>query len=353
MRAEEPTDELARRRQARAVAQLGRADLAQVLAMVQDGRPVEDVMAGVVRSLEVSAPRERYGRREDAVRYLVRLELADVSRPVVRTVELPSDMFLDEVSEVVQAAYGWLGYHLHRFATGDPFAPGAEVYLCPFEVDDGEDGLDARDIRLDELIASPGDTCRYDYDYGDGWEVELRLLDVLPAAGADGPRVRCTTGEGAPPPEDSGGPGGYDDLVAERMTPDGAPFDPDAFDAQQVTSSITSGLAFGRGRRRGVRRERYQWLLDRVADGGLQLTAAGYLRPVDVRAAFEDWGLDDEWIGTGNREVHTVPVWEVREGALALRLVRRYKGRLLLTRLGAQARRDPDVLRAQIGRLAG
>lgn len=152
-------------------------------------------MAGVFQGLGVDGPRERRERREDAVRYLVRLELADVSRPVVSTVELASDMFLDEVSDVVQAAYGWLGYHLHRFAIGDPFAPGAEVYLCPFEVDDGEDGLDARDIRLDELLASPGDTCRYAYDYGDGWEVQLRLLDVLPAAVPDGPRVRCTTGE--------------------------------------------------------------------------------------------------------------------------------------------------------------
>ncbi|MGJ7439998.1 plasmid pRiA4b ORF-3 family protein [Aquipuribacter sp. MA13-6] len=328
----------------------GRADLAQVLAMVQAGRPVEDVMAGVAQSAEVGAPPERHERRDVAVRYRVRLELTDVSRPVTRTVELPSDVFLDEVSDVVQAAYGWLGYHLHRFATGDPFAPGAEVYLCPFEVDDGEDGLDARDVRLDELLASPGDTCRYAYDYGDGWEVELRLLDVV-AADADGPRVRCTTGEGAPPPEDSGGPGGYDDLVAERMTPDGLPFDPDAFDPQQVTRSMSSELGFRRGRRRGVRQERYQWLLDRVSGGGLSLTDAGYLRPVDVRAAFDDWGLDDEWIGTGNREVHTVPVREVREGALALRLVRRYKGRLLLTRLGAQARRDPEVLRAQLGRL--
>ncbi len=36
---------------------------------------------------------------------------------------------------------------------------------------------------------------------------------------------------------------------------------------------------------------------------------------------------------------------------MALKLLRRFKGRLLLTRLGAQARRDPDVLRAQLARL--
>lgn len=70
-----------------------------------------------------------------------------------------------------------------------------------------------------------------------------------------------------------------------------------------------------------------------------------------MRAAFEAWGLDQEWIGAGNREVHTVPVMEVRTGAVALKLLRRYKGRLLLTRSGAKARQDPEVLRAQLGRL--
>ena len=84
----------------------------------------------------------------------MRLELAEVARPVVRVLELASDMYLDEVSDVVQAAFGWLGYHLHRFAIGDPFGIGVEPYLCPFEVDEGEaEGLDARQVRLDELLA--------------------------------------------------------------------------------------------------------------------------------------------------------------------------------------------------------
>ena len=283
--------------------------------------------------------------------YRVRMELAEVSRPVTRIVELPSDMYLDEVSDVVQAAFGWLGYHLHRFAIGDPFAPGAEVCLCPFEVDDGEDGLDARDVRLDELLGVPGEACTYAYDYGDGWEVQLRLTAVLPAAGPDEPRVRCTGGEGAPPPEDCGGPGGFDDIVADRTTLDGSTFDPDAFDSARTTRAIGTDLGFRRGGRRGVRQERYQWLLDRVGEGGLPLTGAGYLEPTDVRAAFVDWGLEEEWVGTGTREVQTLPVYQVREGAMALRLLRRYKGRLLLTRLGAQARRDPEVLRAQLARL--
>lgn len=198
-------------------------------------------------------------------------------------------MYLDEVSDVVQAAFGWAGYHLHRFGIGDPFDPDREAYLCPFEVDEGEPGVDAREVRLDELLGEPGETCLYAYDYGDGWEVELRLADVGPGH-PDQPRVRCTRGEGAAPPEDCGGPGGYDDLVAEGVDLDGRPFDPDAFDVDETSRTI-------------------------------------------------------------RREVHTIPVIEVRTGAMALKLLSRHKGRLLLTRLGAQARRDPEVLREQLARL--
>lgn len=41
-------------------------------------------------------------------------------------------------------------------------------------------------------------------------------------------------------------------------------------------------------------------LLDQVGDG-LDLTAAGYLPPRVVRAVFDQLGLEDYWIGKGNR----------------------------------------------------
>lgn len=336
-------DELSRRRAAKEWNHtLSRADVAQILAMAGDGRLAE--------GLDAISARPRHPRRATPVRYLVHLEIGLLARRVVRVLDLPSDMHLDEVSDVVQAAFGWAGYHLHRFGIGDPFDPDREAYLCPFEVDEGEPGVDEREVRLDELLGEPGESCVYAYDYGDGWEVVLRLADVGPVH-PDQPRVRCTSGEGAAPPEDCGGPGGYDDLVVEGVDLDGRPFDSDAFDADETTRDILRALRYRRGSRPSVRLERYQWLLERAGGGGLELTAAGHLRPTDVRAAFEAWGLDQEWIGAGNREVHTVPVMEVRAGAMALKLLRRYKGRLLLTRLGAQARRDPEVLREQLARL--
>ena len=327
---------------------MSRADLAQLLAMAGDGRLEQGLSS--VQGLRAVQDRPRHERRDGAVRYVLRLELSEVTRPVVRDLELPSDLYLDEVSDIVLAAFGWAGYQLHRFAIGDPFGPGVEPYLCPFEVDDGEVGVDAREVRLDELLAEPGESCTYAYDYGDGWEVELRLREVRPVDPAEA-RVGCTGGEGAPPPEDCGGPGGYDELVVEGVTPDGGRFDADDFDPDETARDVALALGLRHGARPGERLERYRWLLDHVGGDGLPLTAAGHLKPADARAAFDAWGLDEGWVGAGNRESWTYPVLDVRTGAMTLELLRRYKGRLLLTRLGAQARWDPDVLRAQLALL--
>jgi hypothetical protein len=88
----------------------------------------------------------------------------------------------------------------------------------------------------------------------------------------------------------------------------------------------------------------YRWLLDRIGDDGAKLTAAGYLPPPMVHDVAVGLGLDEMWIGTANREHHTVPVLHFRESSQDLGLLRKVKGHLVLTRAGRQARDDPDFL---------
>jgi hypothetical protein len=88
----------------------------------------------------------------------------------------------------------------------------------------------------------------------------------------------------------------------------------------------------------------YAWLLDRVGEAGIKLTAAGYLPPADVEAAVSELGLDAEWIGKGNRESQTLPVLDLRETAQRAGLLRKYSGRLHLTPRGRAARADPVTL---------
>jgi hypothetical protein len=42
-----------------------------------------------------------------------------------------------------------------------------ELYLCPFQVDEGETGIPGEQVRLDEVLAKAGDKLSYSYDFGD------------------------------------------------------------------------------------------------------------------------------------------------------------------------------------------
>jgi hypothetical protein len=76
------------------------------------------------------------------------------------------------------------------------------------------------------------------------------------------------------------------------------------------------------------------WFLDRAAEGGIRLTASGYLKPADVTAAAEVLPTMHGWIGQASREVDTTPVLHFRKALQGLGLLRKNKGSLLLTRAG-------------------
>lgn len=290
-------------------------------------------------------PDVRRPRRDDVATYRLRVDLLETHPPVWRRLEVASDMFLDELHQVLQGAFGWTDSHLHRYSVGPPYAPDSAVFLCPFDVGEGDDdGIDARTVRLDELMVEPGDRLRYLYDFGDDWDHIVRLEYVGPRPPTS-TRAWCTGGRRAGAPEDCGGPWGYAELV-EAGEVDGSAFSVDGTNRAIVAAgrpAISWPLVEPRMTRDQLA-DRMAWLLRRASDGGLTLTSAGWLSPSVVREAFDAWNLDVEWIGKGNRESLTVPVLEVRELAQELRLLRRYKGRLLLTGLGRECLDDPARL---------
>lgn len=348
------------------------------------------------------APSRRHPRRDDVVTYRVRVDVAGTKPPLWRRLELASDLFLDDLHGVIQAAFGWTDGHLHGFGAGRAYGhPETEHYLCPFEVEEGSPGVPEEEVRLDEVLVDVGDRLFYLYDFGDGWEHVLRLEAVLPREPAT-PRAVCTKGRRDGPPEDCGGVYGYE-LISAATDPtnpdhtgavaelarvygddvDSMLFAPTPFDLDEINAELTelgSGDAprtedlpeplgdlldavrapAARQRlRRLVAAARldqpvsvepdiaarmlrpYAWLLERVGEEGITLTGAGYLPPADVEAAVQQLGLGEEWIGKGNREHLTAPVWHLRESARAMGLVRKHRGRLLLTRAGRALGGDP------------
>jgi hypothetical protein len=334
--------------------------------------------------------------------YRVRLDLHGARPPVWRRLELPGDLTLPRLHDVIQAAMGWTDSHLHRFRTGhDHRSP---YFVTHFDLDEGEDGVLEDDIRLDQILTAEGDELWYEYDFGDGWDHALRVETVLDEPPAS---VRCTGGRMACPPEDCGGLGGYHELAAwvrsgyERaLLPDvfdsaarardWLPVDwhPDHFDAGEINAAlavvvaepvvVTGELAelSEHLERRGIRllrevlgrplshgptevtaaeaarlTETHRVFLDLIGDG-VSLTQAGYLPPALVEQFAEDSGITRWWIGKANREDLTPPVAGVRDTARALGLVTVRKGRLIPTTAATRCRQDPHALWQHIvGRL--
>ncbi len=171
-------------------------------------------------------PSRRRPRRSEVVTYRVRIDLSRTKPPLWRRVELASDLFLDQVHEVIQVAFGWTDSHLHQFGSGPRhYGPETEHYLCPFQVEEGATGIPEEDVRLDEVLADVGDKLFYDYDFGDDWEHTIKLEAVLPRRDR-GPVAVCVAGRRDGPAEDCGGVYAYE-LISAATDP-GNPYHADA-----------------------------------------------------------------------------------------------------------------------------
>lgn len=321
-------------------------------------------------------PHLRRPPRDEVAVYRVRVDLEAARPPIWRRLDLRSDLTLDVVHRVVQAAFGWFDYHLHRFSLGGgPFDSHSEVFLCPFDVEEGDDGVPASEVRLDETLQDPGDVLSYLYDYGDSWELSIRLEEVLSVEERAAAAV-CVDGRRAAPPEDCGGLTDAEDL---REVLD----DPARFDVDEVNVALNDPyfvlrdeglapqlveLAYRLGptdlgddltarllsmtapeldpglEEKAAALGAYLWFLDRAEGEGFELTAASYLKPVDVEKASGVVPAMRDWIGKNNREANAYPLLAFRETLRKLGLLRKYKGRLRLTRAGAQVAGDPDAL---------
>lgn len=133
----------------------------------------------------------------------IKVKLLGVSKPPVwRRLQLRADTRLDHLHEMIVAAFGWQDYHMHVFASG----------LDEFGLPDPELGFaDERHVSLGQLISGIGDRLRYTYDFGDDWQHEIVVEDLLDADPENHYPVLATA-KGASPPEDCGGPWGYAEL---------------------------------------------------------------------------------------------------------------------------------------------
>jgi hypothetical protein len=166
-----------------------------------------------------SAPSHRRPRRPDVVTYRVRVDLTGTRPPLWRRLELSCDLLLNDIHRVIQEAFGWTDSHLHQFSSGpDRYGAKTERYLCPVQVEEGDTGIPEEQVRLDEVLAEPGDVLHYSYDFGDDWQHVIKLEAVSARESEAGPnpapRAVSTGGRRDGPAEDCGGVYGHELLTA-------------------------------------------------------------------------------------------------------------------------------------------
>ncbi len=174
----------------------------------------------------------------------VKISLVGVSKPPVwRRLLVPAGIGLDRFHLVIQAAMGWEDCHMHVFTSGS-----ADYGLA----DPGLGHEDERAATLSRLVDGPDDHIRYTYDFGDDWEHDISVEDIV-ARDPERLYPTCVAGKGACPPEDCGGAWGYQDLRAVLADSDheehddmldwlalerASEFDPAGFDVDEVDAAL-------------------------------------------------------------------------------------------------------------------
>ena len=171
----------------------------------------------------------------------LRLVVAGTQPRVWRRLLVLETMWLSRLHDAIQVAFDWFDYQTHLFALDD-LRFGNPVKRDDLLVEDD------RDVTLADLNLAHRDRMSYDYLFGDGWRVDIRVEKSMAAVkGARYPS--CVAGERAGPPEDCGGLDAYHDMLACLKEPAselgrewlawlGPDYDPAACDLDKLNEAL-------------------------------------------------------------------------------------------------------------------
>jgi hypothetical protein len=191
------------------------------------------------------------GRRSSvpARLYLLHVQLAEIEPPIWRRLAVPGPRTLHALHGILQAAMPWQDYHLYQFEIGgtryeDPNLDGRDPSVP-----------DPQGFTLDQLALVQGSRFQYTYDFGDDWLHDLTVEGVVPLP-RDFMLPVCLGGARACPPEDCGGVGGYEELIAALRRPQSAAaqefrewlgrvYDPEELDLAAINARLGHGAPRG------------------------------------------------------------------------------------------------------------
>ena len=179
--------------------------------------------------------------------YHLKVVLNETEPIIWRRLQVPGNATLGWLHAVLQVAIGWTNSHLHQFHAGELLY--SHRRQNPPELEGDPQALDENKATLRQVVPRQKDVLAYEYDFGDSWFHQITVEKILgPDPGAHSLAV-CLDGARACPPEDCGGPWGYDNLLKILRNPKheehqsmkewlGRPFDPKAFDVDSINTFL-------------------------------------------------------------------------------------------------------------------
>ena len=137
----------------------------------------------------------------------LKISLSGIDTSPWRLIDVPLSMNLTGLHRTIQAAFLWHDSHLWEFQIG-------QKRYGPMWVDSGRDAVFNPDNkRLTSLTRSPVNAFSYVYDFGDWWEHQVEVLELMDVASGD--RLpKFVEGAYRTPPENIGGPLGFAHFLA-------------------------------------------------------------------------------------------------------------------------------------------
>jgi hypothetical protein len=185
----------------------------------------------------------------------LRVEIDEVEPLVVRRLEVPLDIRLDDLHFVLQIAIGWQNCHPFEFRV-DAAAEQKRWGLVDKD-DPASSPLPAERATLGDLLALGQEEFHYDYVYGEDWSHSVEVEAILPASG-DAASPRLLSARGRCPPADIGGAMGYETYLRAIADPlhlnhegmrewEVAEFDPHVVDEAAIRANLANlGKYLGR-----------------------------------------------------------------------------------------------------------
>jgi hypothetical protein len=174
--------------------------------------------------------------------YAIKVTLLGISPPVWRRILVPRDITLRNLHRTLQTVMGWTNSHLHQFV-------GPRQRWSDLRSRVGSKVADENRTKLGDLIGTAGARLLYEYDFGDGWQHELLLEEVL--LGDESFHQICVAGKRSCPPEDCGGPQGFAELLTafqdanhpnhEEACEWLGDFDPESFSTDEINRRLRRG----------------------------------------------------------------------------------------------------------------